>query len=202
MRGDSAARSTYYRTMTGSALMTRNEARGLENLPPVPGGDTFLCQGATVPLDEDGKPESEFAGNTGVNADSFPGNDGNSGNEKPDNTKAAARIMVRDALTRMQGVEFQAATRASKKPGEFLSWLESFYTKHQSTTAEAIYAPLLAVGSRAHVAFAVKWCEQSKNELLEAAGRATPSEFAAAVADVVESWRAGRIDAAIEELIP
>jgi hypothetical protein len=48
----------------------------------------------------------------------------------------------------------------------------------------------------------VKWCEQSKNELLEAAGRATPSEFAAAVAEVVESWRAGRIDAAIEELIP
>lgn len=195
MRGDSAARSTYYRTMTGSALMTRNEARGLENLPPVPGGDTFLCQGATVPLDEDGKPESEFAGNVGI-AEPPPAE------EKPDNTKAAARIMLRDALTRMQGVEFQAATRASKKPGEFLSWLESFYTKHQSTTAEAIYAPLLAVGCRAHVSFAVKWCEQSKNELLEAAGRATPSEFSAAVAEVVETWRAGRIDAAIEELIP
>ncbi|TXH56412.1 MAG: phage portal protein [Desulfurellales bacterium] len=207
MRGDSAARSTYYRTMVHSALMTRNEARGLENLPPVEGGDTFLVQGATVPLDDDGRPESEFAGTAGgqTSSDSSPVEDSSDStlpSTAPDSARTAAKIMLKDALTRMQGVEFTAATRAAKKPGEFLQWLESFYTKHTTTTAEAIYAPLLAIGSREHVAFAVRWCERSKNELLEAAGRATPQAFSAAVADVVEAWRNGRIDAALEELIP
>jgi hypothetical protein len=38
------------------------------DLEPVPGGDVFLVQGATVPLDENGFPVSEFAGNAGASA--------------------------------------------------------------------------------------------------------------------------------------
>ena len=199
MRGDSAARSTYYHTMTSSGLMTRNEARALENLAPVPGGDTFIVQGAMVPLDEDGKPESDFAGNTPQQVEQP---DPEPESERVDNTRPAARIMLNDALCRMQGMEFQAATRAAKKPGEFLTWLDEFYARHSTTMAEAVFAPLMAVGNSDHIKFALAWCERSKNELLEAAGRATPAQFAEVVAEVVESWRVARIEAAIKELLP
>ena len=52
LRGDSAARSTYYRTMVFSSIMTPNEARGLEDMPPIDGGNERL-----IPLNmlEDGK---------------------------------------------------------------------------------------------------------------------------------------------------
>jgi len=44
LRGDSAGRSAYYQTMTMIGAMTINEIRKLENLPPVPGGDTPRMQ--------------------------------------------------------------------------------------------------------------------------------------------------------------
>ena len=42
LRGDSKARSTYYRTMVFTGLMTQNEARELEELPPMDGGDQLM----------------------------------------------------------------------------------------------------------------------------------------------------------------
>lgn len=42
LRGDSAARALFYRTMVMSGIMTRNEARGFEELAPVAGGDEIL----------------------------------------------------------------------------------------------------------------------------------------------------------------
>jgi len=39
MRGDAQTRALFYRTMVMSGIMTRNEARALEDLPPIPGGD-------------------------------------------------------------------------------------------------------------------------------------------------------------------
>lgn len=52
LRGDSAARATFYRTMTQIGGMTINEVRRLENLPPVAGGDTPRLQMQNVPITE------------------------------------------------------------------------------------------------------------------------------------------------------
>jgi HK97 family phage portal protein len=51
LRADSKGRAEYYRTMGQSGFMTPNEIRALENLPPKPGGDNLLVQGAMMPLD-------------------------------------------------------------------------------------------------------------------------------------------------------
>ena len=51
LRGDSAARAAFYEIMVRNGLMTRNEARRLENLPPLPGGDSLMVQAQNVPLD-------------------------------------------------------------------------------------------------------------------------------------------------------
>lgn len=42
LRGDLAARSSFYRTLVMSGIMTRNEARALEDLPPIEGGDDLM----------------------------------------------------------------------------------------------------------------------------------------------------------------
>jgi len=56
LRADSAGRGAWYNTALQNGWMCRNEVRRLENLPPIPGGDTYTVQSALVPLDQLGKP--------------------------------------------------------------------------------------------------------------------------------------------------
>jgi HK97 family phage portal protein len=50
MRGDFATRMDGLARAVNSAMITPNEARALDNRPPLEGGDELLIQGATVPL--------------------------------------------------------------------------------------------------------------------------------------------------------
>jgi HK97 family phage portal protein len=50
LRADSAARASFYNIMVQNGLMTHNEARRKENLPPLPGGDVLTVQSQNVPL--------------------------------------------------------------------------------------------------------------------------------------------------------
>lgn len=50
LRGDSAGRAQFYQVMVRLGLMTRNEARRLENMPPIEGGDVAMVQMQDVPL--------------------------------------------------------------------------------------------------------------------------------------------------------
>ncbi|CAO3312586.1 MULTISPECIES: phage portal protein [unclassified Pseudomonas] len=55
LRADSAGRGAWYNTALQNGWMSRNEVRRLENLAPIPGGDTFTVQSALVPLDQLGR---------------------------------------------------------------------------------------------------------------------------------------------------
>lgn len=48
LRADSAARASYYSTMVQNGIMTRNEARSLENMAPMDGGDDITVQSNLV----------------------------------------------------------------------------------------------------------------------------------------------------------
>jgi HK97 family phage portal protein len=52
MRADSAGRAALYASAANNGWMTRDEIRGLENLPRLPGGDQLTVQSALVPLDK------------------------------------------------------------------------------------------------------------------------------------------------------
>ncbi|MBO9437327.1 phage portal protein [Sulfitobacter sp. R18_2] len=54
LRGDSAARSAFYASALQNGWMTINEARALENLPPVEGGEIPRMQMQNVPITEAG----------------------------------------------------------------------------------------------------------------------------------------------------
>jgi HK97 family phage portal protein len=52
LRGDSAGRAAFYQMMINIGVMTRNEARRKENLPPIEGGDVVMVQSQYVALAE------------------------------------------------------------------------------------------------------------------------------------------------------
>lgn len=51
LRADSAGRAALYSSFAQNGIMTRNEMRKRENLPPVDGGDALTVQSNLVPLD-------------------------------------------------------------------------------------------------------------------------------------------------------
>lgn len=55
LRGDSAARASFYSSASQNGWKTRNEIRRLENDPPMPGGDVLTVQSNLVPLEQLGK---------------------------------------------------------------------------------------------------------------------------------------------------
>lgn len=61
LRGDSAARATFYQSGLTNGWMTINEVRALENLPPVKGGNVPRMQIQNVPITEAGKPPALVA---------------------------------------------------------------------------------------------------------------------------------------------
>jgi HK97 family phage portal protein len=64
LRADSEARGSFYATMAQNAIMSRNEIRAKENLPPVEGGDELTAQINLAPIqDLGGDPTDEGVSN-------------------------------------------------------------------------------------------------------------------------------------------
>ena len=54
LRADQKSRMDGYRVGVQGGIVTPNEARGWEGLPPLPGGEQLYMQGATVPIEDVG----------------------------------------------------------------------------------------------------------------------------------------------------
>ncbi|MDH0745740.1 phage portal protein [Pseudomonas sp. GD03842] len=61
LRADSSGRGAWYNTALMNGWMSRNEVRRLENLPPIPGGDTYTVQSAMVSLESLGQTDDVSA---------------------------------------------------------------------------------------------------------------------------------------------
>lgn len=188
--GNAESRAKFYAAMTAAATMTRNECRRREHLDPVDGGDVFLVQGAMVPLDDDGKPESAFVKPPGAGKppDAAPA-------DKPESILAAAagsfkRVISRD-LSRLLTKESKHMESCAKNPGDFIDRMDKFYISHRITLIDAVNDSVTALNSCGFEidagAVASTWVEQGKTMMLDAAGSATPAELAGAVQQVIES---------------
>jgi phage portal protein BeeE len=62
LRGNATARAELYAKQVQNGIMTRNECRQLENLPPMTGADELTAQSNLLPLDKLGQ---QGAGNAG-----------------------------------------------------------------------------------------------------------------------------------------
>lgn len=59
LRADSAGRASFYTAMLQNGVMTRNEVRELENLPPIAGADQLTVQINLTSIDKIGKEKSD-----------------------------------------------------------------------------------------------------------------------------------------------
>ncbi|MDX1127458.1 phage portal protein [Sinorhizobium medicae] len=60
LRGDSAARASFYQSGLTNGWMTINEVRALENMPPVDGGDVPRMQKQNVPITQAGQQQQQL----------------------------------------------------------------------------------------------------------------------------------------------
>lgn len=194
LRGNHSSRGEWYKAMTGSAIMTRGECRALENLPRVDGDDVFLVQGAVVPLDEEGKPQSEFAGTTGAEPVP-PVNDQNKDDGREDtiqNVKTALHRVIAHDLTRFLTKEAKAMANFASKPAEFVSKVDEFYVKQAVLLRDELtetFGALASCGAEADTdLFITSWATEGKTLVIEASGTAfNADELKAAVQAVIES---------------
>lgn len=188
LRGDHASRASFYQSMTASGLMTRNECRRKENLDPVEGGDTFLVQGAIVPLDNEGRPESKFvngsADTTAPQQDTTVVQPGDQPADQPSQILASvsARLhrIISSDLSRLLTKETKAVAGFARDPRAFGASLDEFYLKHATMLRDELTESLhalaecgLAVDAES---FITAWVEEGRKLAVEASGRASNAE--------------------------
>lgn len=183
LRGDSKSRMEFYKGMSAIAAINRNEIRELEDMEPVEGGDTFLVQGAVVPLDDEGNPESEFAGNADAVDPVAPPESGKDGQQ----VAAAVKRALHYQLTKMAEREGRRAVEESRKTGSFVAHVDSFYVSHQVVMTDAVTPLLEALSYPSPPAFIASWCAAGKEAVLSAADVARkPADLENAVRSVVD----------------
>lgn len=89
MRGDAAARASFYTALSNIGAINRNEIRETENLNPVPGGDVFLVQGAMFAIGDEGIPVNTTAAVAGEPVPGPAGRDGADGADGKDGEPGA-----------------------------------------------------------------------------------------------------------------
>ena len=137
LRGDSAARSKFYREMFMIGAMSPNEIRERENMNPIEdeGGDKFFVPLNMAPVDERDDDDD----------------DGNNGRTRMHQTAPIAalkrafptadllgellnvhRPLLGDAITRVFRVEADKIKRASRRESDPTEWIRKFYEEHET----------------------------------------------------------------------
>lgn len=204
LRGDAAARASFYQSMFSIAAIRRNEIRVRENLDPVAGGDTFLVQGAMVPLGDDGKPVSDFAGTASEPTE--PSEPPDDAHDEPEDDSAVGetasvirsvlnnieKVLERD-LSRFLTKEQKKIESLASNPGRFVSEVDAFYTSHHQFVADGVVASVSAMAAcglpMQTDLFVAEWVAGGKSLILEAAGTATPDMLKATLQGLFDSDR-------------
>lgn len=148
LRGDAAARATYYKERFNMGSISPNEIRALENENPVPGGDRRYVNSATVPLDEEGVPVPSSPPSA---PNPEPAGGASAPDPADDTTDATASahlafaVLVADASERISRAETREIEKRADKATEdavrFVGWAREVYAVHQGYVVRAV-APL------------------------------------------------------------
>lgn len=215
LRGDSAARSAFYRELWGIGVLSVNEIRELEDRNPIDGGDTYFVPANMMTLEDaidppDPAPAPAPPGGTPQPDPAEPPDPADPPDPPdpaPDPTPAM-RVLLSDTLARLARVEANALRRAAERPGKFLDWLEEFYPGHQARLAEAL-GPVLAacagVGARAEgdaATVAADWCRDSRESLLALSGEVGPGDLPPRCAALADGWETAAPLGVAERVLP
>jgi len=107
LRPDAETRFKTYHTAMQNGLLTKNEVRAKEDLPPVPGGDRVYVPLNMAPMDEDGLPIQEEAATAGQVEKTPMQDDKNAVNLSPIIEATAERLAINEAnaLSRIKNMD-------------------------------------------------------------------------------------------------
>lgn len=159
LKPDASNRFAMWGAAIQNRIMSPNEVRAREGLPDYDGGDKF----ANPAIDK------QVA----------------TGPAKSPAEKSSGENAVRMCIANMLQVEGKRVVDAAGRAGNFVTWLDKFYSQWESKLSES----LVKLGGLA--ADACVHCEQAKKHLLEIAGVCqTTAALEAAVKAAVEHWPA------------
>ena len=171
LRGDTQSRYSAHAQGINAGFLTRNEARELENLPPVEGGDILLQPLNMAPIGS------------------------STGNAAPADNQNAGRAILEDAAKRVLAKEAKALLRASKKLAgpELKTWADEFYTRHAQLVARVFAAPMKAAGldNSDPAEYAARHCQASLQAIVSAID----------LQDVADEWETIRAVEIVNELL-
>jgi HK97 family phage portal protein len=149
LRGDQAARSTFYREQFNIGALNQNEIRALENRNPIPGGDIYYVPMNMVRSQDaaSGKPTEPPEPKPDTNEPPGPPDANNPATL--DRFKNAQMVVFRDVASRALRREAKAAARAAlKHTGDdagFDNWASRFYDDQRAMIEELFSAPAEAL---------------------------------------------------------
>lgn len=195
LEADPAGRADYYSRLFPLGVFSPNDILQAEGKNPYPEGNKRYVQGAMREID------------LPYNATSpqHPPQDPNIGKADPlklpgpkksdDALKNGARLMLEDCVRRLVHKEASAACKASKKPGEWMVWVDAFYVDHQTWAAAELAKPVemcALVGADMNaVQMASSMVEISKTALINVAD-GDPGTFSSRVETLAAEWERDR----------
>lgn len=207
LEADPSGRADYYSRLFPLGVFSSNDILQSEGKNPYPEGHRRFVQGAMRPIDEPynaNLPQNPPMDPTGGKRDPL----------KPPKTpkpkaiemttlKAGARTMLEDCIRRLTHKEAVAATRAAKKPDEWMTWIDSFYADHEPWAVSELKMPLevcsvFGVTDKAD-SLASSLVGQSKTALLDVAD-GERSTFVDRVELLVAGWEQDRASAAVKAI--
>jgi HK97 family phage portal protein len=173
LRSDFASTVKAYREATDGMILTRNEARDALDYNTVEGGDEFINPNTTS-----------------MDASGDDSNDNDADEQAATTTTNRDRAVVSAHVGNLLNVEKTRLLQFSAKPNTFLSQVDKFYGKWQTTLANGIERYC------ADISKAEKWCKSSKAALLQLADSTTYDTLKPALEEELARW-----DARKEQLI-
>lgn len=168
LRMDSQTQASVFSTYIASRVMNPNEVRAELDRNPYDGGDEYV--NPAIDTRNQGDPEE-------------PDED----EEVEQQTRATARKAVVSRIRQLLEIEAKRAVAGCSQKN-FADWVDGFYAKWEGKLAEVI----AELGGDPNLA--TVHCEKSKNELIEASGRATIETLSSEVSQTVASWAAVRAE--------
>lgn len=160
LRGTTKERYEVYQIGRQIGVLSANDVRKLEDMNPVEGGDKYDNPAITPGADEQPSTVDEPAQTTNQSAN-------------------ASAVLLQNLIK----VETNKAKEVAKKGRNFLSWMDKFYPKWESTLADTIEA----IGGDRQLA--TDYCNESRRMLLECTDKATQDQLLDVVTTCVESWK-------------
>lgn len=197
LTADLMSKLAYIKGLFGIGLINQNEGRSILNLGnPIDGGDRYYLPMNMVPSD---KVDEMLARSKSGAPPDTPGNGA---------PKEALETMIRDRMERLVRIESEQLIEASKREGNFVSWMDRFYEQHEGRMMQAL-RPIVPVVlfnlGRDPIGTEVEqlvrnYCSRSKECVLRVCDVSTQQTLAEQITTAVTTWPQTRVNELLREI--